>query len=267
MSEDGPIETVVNGLRRRVGLGDEDFFVVGAAARDLIIVAATGKALARATEDVDIAVGVSSWSAYERLIRGLDAVNASHHKFDVSGIEVDIVPFGGVEHPDRTITWPDEMSMNLLGFQEAFDAAELVRIGDGSTVRVAPLTAQFFLKLLAWSDRKHVTTKDAVDLRSILDASAMPPFIDSLYDVDLAVFEFHGYDPLDAAAHRLARDAALLLGPIGREAVRAILQREVSDLGTMPVHMSGNISRNRELLRACQVGVEEAMDADLGRPD
>jgi predicted nucleotidyltransferase len=259
--EVGPIEVAVAGLRRRAGIREEDFFIVGAAARDLIIVAATGEPPARATEDVDIAIGISSWSAYGELVNGLDAVGASKHKFLVSGIEVDIVPFGGVEHADRTITWPDEMSMNLLGFREAFDAAEVVRIGDGSTVKVAPLTAQFFLKLMAWSDRKHITTKDAVDLRSILDASAQSPFVDSLYDENLSVFEAHGFDPLDAAAHRLARDAVLLLKPTDRYVIAAALELEASETGTMPAYMGGTVSRNRELLRACQEGVSDAIDA------
>jgi predicted nucleotidyltransferase len=43
----------------------------------------------------------------------------SVHTFLVSGITVDIVPFGGIEREDRTVVWPDGSVMNTLGFAEA----------------------------------------------------------------------------------------------------------------------------------------------------
>jgi predicted nucleotidyltransferase len=98
---------------------DVDVLLVGAAARDVLIRYATGALPQRATADVDIAVAVADWAAYTRLTAELSPAGRSSHTFRVADIEVDIVPFGGIESADRTISWPDGYVMNTLGFREA----------------------------------------------------------------------------------------------------------------------------------------------------
>ena len=68
----------------------------------------------RATEDVDFAVMVRDWSAYDALrtalIEGGEFCarpgSATHRLRHTSGLPLDIVPFGGVERLDRTFAWP-----------------------------------------------------------------------------------------------------------------------------------------------------------------
>ena len=98
---------------------DVRVMVVGATARDILVSAVTGAPPARATQDIDIAVAVSSWSDVHRLTEGLERSGRASHRYRVDGCPVDIIPFGGIESPGRTITWPDDHEMNVLGFQEA----------------------------------------------------------------------------------------------------------------------------------------------------
>jgi predicted nucleotidyltransferase len=50
---------------------DTPFFVVGATARDMILVHGYGFSVKRMTEDVDFGVQVSSWEQYEQLTTAL----------------------------------------------------------------------------------------------------------------------------------------------------------------------------------------------------
>ena len=95
-----------------------EFFLMGAAARDLILRYAHGIEASRATEDVDFAVMVRDWQAYDALRTALIASGefsarpgpATHRLRHTSGLPLDIVPFGGVEQADRTFGWPPEHS-------------------------------------------------------------------------------------------------------------------------------------------------------------
>lgn len=108
-----------------------EIVLVGATARDIALAAEGHDAPLRATNDVDIAVAVADAAAFERLVADLAPVPASGaHKFLINGIEVDIVPFGGIEREDRTVVWPDGSTMNTLGFAESLESAlELVLPG------------------------------------------------------------------------------------------------------------------------------------------
>lgn len=88
----------------------------------------------RATRDVDVAVAVPTWQAYQRLTADLPSRGGVHaFTVRVSGVPVpvDIVPYGGIEAPDRTIHLPDEHTLNVLGLREAHDAAQLACLPGG----------------------------------------------------------------------------------------------------------------------------------------
>src|SRR5438552_3645720 len=84
----------------------------GAVARDLLLFYAHGIRAARATEDVDLALAVADWNDFERLRESLLAAGsfspvpkAAYKLLHRRRIEVDLIPFGGVELPDGTIAW------------------------------------------------------------------------------------------------------------------------------------------------------------------
>lgn len=188
-------------LTRAAGV---DVMLVGATARD-VAPAAEGHDLAlRATNDVDIAVAVADAAAFDRLVAGLDAVSPDiAHRFLIQGVEVDVVPFGGIERADRTIIWPDGTTMNTLGFTEALSSALQVTLPGGLTIAVASLAAQTAPKIFAWADRGSWTERDAVDLRSLLRAYGEGPRHDGVYaEAGLPILAAHDFDVRRAGSWR-----------------------------------------------------------------
>jgi predicted nucleotidyltransferase len=157
--------------------GDEPFFLAGAYARDVLLLHAHGIDTGRQTADVDLAIAVESWQRYEALREALiagefTAVPPSLHKLRFRrALEVDFVPFGGVERADRTIAWPPDGSfvMRAFGFREVQAATITVALPDATEVQVATLPALTLLKLVAWSERRLTEPgKDAHDIALIM---------------------------------------------------------------------------------------------------
>lgn len=198
--------------------------VIGAAARD-IMMTCLGLELGRATRDLDVAVAVTSMAQFEDLLSVFPrAVGRGSHSIVVEGIEVDVVPFGGVESMARRIAFPDGFELDVLGVAEALGAAVRVTLPHGVTVRVPTFAAQAVLKLFAWRDRRHVTRKDAIDLRAILGAGWRASQLDRLYTDEWETVERWGGDVVAASAAVLGREGAALLGPAGRAEVLGILR-------------------------------------------
>jgi hypothetical protein len=100
------------------------------------------------------------------------APRGATHAFTVqvlgATVDVDVVPYGGVEGPDRSVVFPDHHKLNVLGTREAFDAAQTVRLPGGLDVRVPTVPGLAVLKILAWADRRLQSSRDAVDLDEII---------------------------------------------------------------------------------------------------
>lgn len=104
-------------------------FVVGAAARIILLENVHGLDAGRATTDVDIAFAVDHWTQFEQLKAAMLAnarFRASEklvHRLYFQSVEsahayqVDLIPFGGIETSPDTITWPPDMAimMNVAG--------------------------------------------------------------------------------------------------------------------------------------------------------
>src|ERR1051325_10333852 len=95
-----PYEDLFREIVRATSEQDTPFFVVGAFARDVIMMA-HGIAIKRATEDIDFGIQVKSWAQFEQLKTSL--INTEQFKPDEKQqqrikyrglVEVDIVPFG-----------------------------------------------------------------------------------------------------------------------------------------------------------------------------
>src|SRR5689334_20261876 len=111
-----PLARVVHALQG-IALGEGlEFFLMGAAARDVMLQHAHNVDVQRMTKDADFAVMVRDWDAFEALRRKLLASGEfeprpgppTHRLLFKGGLLLDIVPFGGVERPDRTIAWPPD---------------------------------------------------------------------------------------------------------------------------------------------------------------
>jgi predicted nucleotidyltransferase len=212
-------------------------FLTGALARVLWLVFGFDIDTGRRTEDVDFAVQCTDWETFEALARalydrGLQRVGDSQHKFlHNNGTEIDLIPFGGVEQPDRTLAWPPEGDrvMNLMGFAEVAAETTLMLLPGEVEVPVICQHALALLKLLAWEDRRvRAVHKDAADLfilgRTYLDTRVppVPP------EEEAEVLERCDFETELAGAHLLGTDMAALGSEELMSAVRQILERETN---------------------------------------
>lgn len=227
--------------------------VIGATARDILAEAIVGRAPDRATVDVDVAVAVPSWEAYDALVATLERRGQAEHRFTVDGIPVDVVPFGALEDGDHRITWHDGARMNTLGLAEAYRASLLVRLPGGVEVRVPSPAGLAALKVIAWSDRRLETRRDAVDLHTIIGWYQSGTLLEELYNTELRLLEVHGFDPDLAAAHRLGRQMAEVLGD-SRGQVRDILDDHLAQL---VADMPASVLDLRAVLEALRSGMRE----------
>jgi predicted nucleotidyltransferase len=143
---------------------DVPIVLVGASARLLIFDSRYNIRSTRTTGDWDIAVQVVDWEEFDRLEKALTAGKTplfskgrSMHRIRHNrGVEIDIIPFGGVEKEDGTIVWPqDDQQMNMLGFREVYLNAELYDMGGGFVVPVATPPGLAVLKIFAYNDRQR----------------------------------------------------------------------------------------------------------------
>ncbi|MFD3705468.1 hypothetical protein ACFWUP_20195 [Nocardia sp. NPDC058658] len=187
-----------------------EFLVVGATARNMRAHSITGVTPERATHDVDIAVGVANWEEVWQLGSMFGDRGRLSHRITIAGIPVDIIPCGAIERADRTVAWPGDFTMNTLGFREAFGSAETVLLPGRLMVRIPSIAAQVLLKLVAWHDRHWTSTKDAVDLRTMLEWSDAPQLLEELYESHFDLVEMYDYDTAPAGAHKIGNAIAVL---------------------------------------------------------
>lgn len=217
-------------------------FLMGAAARDVMLLHAYGIDTVRLTEDVDCGVMVRDWATFEALRQALLAngafearlKDAVHKLWHQSGKPLDIVPFGGVERPNRTLAWPPEEQtvFDCFGMQEAMRSGHNVRLPGGSNLVVASLPALALLKVTAWQDRKLTHPgRDAGDLmlylRHYLDCDKYDHAVQHYPDL----FEAPDYVHEVASARLLGRDLRQLLDEAATERVLQILQPQADEQG------------------------------------
>ncbi|WP_369920103.1 hypothetical protein AB8E32_17375 [Marinomonas polaris] len=196
---------------------DVPYFIAGATARDLLLFHVFGRDPGRKTHDIDTAILVSGWDSFASvksalLDSGLSETKLPHRlMYESSGLPIDIIPFGSIADKTGEIQWPPEhvVTMSVTGFQEAFDHAVLVDIGQGVSVRVTSLAGLVLLKLMAWQERRLETNKDITDFLTILTEYPNVEF-DRLYD-DFIPAEKLNYDIERQGAFLLGHDLNMIL--------------------------------------------------------
>jgi len=153
--------------------GGISFFVIGAAARDMLLRYAYQLPVRRATRDIDIAIRVEDWKTFDSLVSILISTGdfkptIPGHRFRFKGAElIDIVPFGQIAGTRQSITWPPtgETVMGVLGFDEAFRSAiaVTVRREPQLDVPVSTLAGLAVMKLISWNEAYPKRGKDSED--------------------------------------------------------------------------------------------------------
>lgn len=275
-AELAPLAAVVRALQPVAsGLGTP-FFLMGAAARDLVLWHAWGFRPIRQTMDVDFAVMVEDWNTFAALRAGLIATGkfaerpgpATHRlRYKPMDLPLDIVPFGGVERADRTIVWPpgnDEV-FDCFGAREALAASVDVLLPGAITVRVAPIPALTVLKIMAWQDRKIVAPgRDAGDIalymRNYLDCGNMDRA--AIEHGDL--FRQEDFDHEAISAQLLGRDMAQLLDQNAVQRILGILLPETDPAGNELLSKQSGLAleHGRQLVAALCKGLADEKTKD-----
>lgn len=138
-------------------------FLIGATARDLVLVSGYNLPKSKKTRDIDFGVAVGNWQEFEKL--KLEFVKSGNFSLDSkaehrliensSQTKIDFVPFGEIESPPGQITFPgkSENKMNMAGFTEVYKSALTVRLSADLVIKIVSPVGLALLKLFSWNDR------------------------------------------------------------------------------------------------------------------
>ena len=214
------------------GRMDREFYVIGATARDIIVQQLLDTASTRRTKDLDIAIAIPDWDAFEqikeRLVAdGFKKSNDMYQRFYYGAYEVDIVPYGVVAKEDDNIYWPPEevVAMSVKGFDEVLSEAITVSIDDEFKVKIASLHGLFLLKLNAWLDRNAKTSKDAEDMSFILSNYFMANLDREIHQ---EVYDWENFDEYIVGGYWLAHDLVTLLNVNQLNYYKEVIEEELA---------------------------------------
>jgi predicted nucleotidyltransferase len=181
----------------------------------------------RATQDWDIAVRMDDWSRYEALVTQMTTgataqfqKTAVVHKFIHlnTGLELDLIPFGGISNDRQEILWSDGNQMSVLGLPEAFSTAKIEAIG-GIELRILDYPALVGLKLLSWYERQEI--KDLADITHVLQNFQDDERINTLF----SAIEAGQLDYESAASALIGQDMRSIFQANALEQIGTVLAR------------------------------------------
>lgn len=175
-----------------------DFYLVGAVARDIQFSENPRLASLRKTNDVDIAIMINDEEQFYEIKNALLQTGyfTGHETeaiklFYKQAIEVDLLPFGGIENADYEIRIhkPKLFVMDMPGFQEVLEYKNVIDIEDNFKLHICSLEGLVVLKLFAYNDRPD-RTKDISDIDHILKAY-FDLCSDEIYENNMDVMNFY----------------------------------------------------------------------------
>jgi len=250
------------------------FFVIGATARDFVLGHGYGVEIIRATVDIDMAVQVLDWDPYLRLKEALIATGdfkpakeaqRLHYR---DGFPVDIVPFWLDEDPNINIRWPPDrdIEMSILGFAEAFQCSQLVRLRSDPPLDVLFATpcGLVIMKIVSWRDRDSEKLKDAADLGFLMRNYIEVGNRDRFYDEHADLLEAEDFDYERASAQLLGRDVSGIVSLRTKRVLLDILEEQTGEQDRYPLvedmmrdASSDDFEENLQLLEALKKGITE----------
>jgi predicted nucleotidyltransferase len=155
--------------------------------------------------------------------------------------------------------------MNVAGFMEIKDQCITFQVeGEEIIINAAPIHAIYFMKILAWNDRKHTNDKDGKDQGFIL-SNYIELKYDVLYGDYQDIVESDDWDTITSCARMLGRDIAQLLkdNPIALEKTCKIIEQELIDednsklAKSMSVGGNFNYTKSFKALTELLIGLKE----------
>ena len=254
-----------------------EMLLLGAFARDLLFWHTHGVDCHRETMDVDIVVQMKNWAAYHEfravLIGAGFKGGAEEHPEKlhdtVTGVEVDLLPFGEIAGDGQAIVWPgDNSRWSVVGIQDAYDHAlklEMVVDQVPHVIRFISIPALVLLKIVAVHDRPEARfKKDTVDVGFVIEKYLgignktrleRPPHDDILDKV--------GSDLDRATARLLGRDVSMMISAKTKAYVVGLLGADVASKspcrftqGLQRSLCDGDFNRARTIVREILEGLK-----------
>ncbi len=211
---------------------DREFYVIGATARDIIMQQLLDTESKRRTRDLDIAIAIPDWDAFEQVKQsliadGFEKSRDMQQRFYYGEYELDIVPYGVVAKADDNIYWPPEevVAMSVKGFDEVLSEAITVSLDDDFKVKIASLHGLFLLKFNAWLDRNAKTSKDAEDMSFILSNYFMANLDREIHQ---EVYDWENFDEYIVGGYWLAYDLVTLLNTKQLNYYKEVIEDELT---------------------------------------
>ena len=241
-------------------------FIVGATARDLILEYVYRAGIKRATKDIDFGVAVVNWEQYERLKNALTATGKfkSDDKIEQrlwwtgsgGNMKIDLVPYGGVESPIGTVTFPPTgFEMNTSGFAEAYEDALTLQISEELPIRIVSLAGLAVLKFIAYDDRPQQRQTDLSDILFLMKTYLEAGNEERLY-ADDNLLNDENFDLRSVGARMLGRDMAKLLTAQTRKTILKHLSESDAE--------NSRLNKIAEMINYREKGFEENF-ADIVR--
>lgn len=215
-----------------------DFYVLGALARDLHLQQIHDIDVPRRTRDVDVAVAIDEWDSYEDLREKLieeHGFTDEQEKQKVRSpeeVELDLIPFGGVEEAHGRIRFPpdDWPELTGLGLEQARRNTVSMKVGNGPTFQVVSLPALGLLKIIAWNENPQQRAQDAQDFCFVMQ-HYFDIHLDAIVENHADLFDQEDFRKSVASARAYGREIASLLRASSRlrDCILTILERETTD--------------------------------------
>jgi predicted nucleotidyltransferase len=200
-----PITDLLQAIQSIFRKSGVDFFLVGALARDVQLSAKPEFAAKRKTNDVDLAILLENEQQFDQIKKVLLATgdfeeipnNALKVRYKKT-IELDLLPFGGIESEDRHLLLKGGalVTLDMSGFREAFEFVEQHTLAEGLSLNICPLEGLVLLKLIA-QDENSSRSKDITDIEHLIevyfdlnDTEIYTTYFDvmSLYDPGVVIY-------------------------------------------------------------------------------
>lgn len=192
------------------------YFVIGAFARDVALKYLYDITPVRRTMDIDIGIQLESWEKYQELVNELLAIESFEsteleHRFTYKNSNmIDLIPFGEIAGADEKYQWKENpnFEMNVEGFNQALELTVpvIIRLDPILKIKLASLTYQVVLKLMAWQEERDQNKKDAIDLCTLMINYTDAGNFKRLYEKENDIIVKYNIDYENNSARLLGRD-------------------------------------------------------------
>ncbi len=271
------VKQILTAIEKILRKYNKKFFLIGALARDIILELIHERSVYRSTMDIDIAVLLSNWNQYDKIMHalidseGFSKTKEKHrlvYSHQTDRVVVDIIPVGDISKPADVITWPPgyEVVMTTIGFDEVYKNAIVIKFNGDLEIKCASLEGLTILKLAAWCDRQR--EKDAVDLKIIL-INYFDIYSEEIYEKHFSLIQDPNFDYEKCGARVLGRKIKEIIkdNPRLKGKSVSLLKKETADIDNsrlslgmrkvFPILRDDDYKANYELLEQLLLGIEE----------